>query len=69
MRRRSRPKQGDGPGHNTNNFGAAVEQVWREAGSYYVLGYHAPINDHRLHEIEIKVNVKGVTVRARRGRG
>ena len=54
---------------NTNNFGAAVEQIWREAGSYYVLGYHAPINDHRLHEIEVKVNVKGVTVRARRGRG
>ncbi len=54
---------------NTNNFGAAVEQVWREAGSYYVLGYQAPINDHRLHEIEVKVTVKGVTVRARRGRG
>ncbi len=54
---------------NTNNFGAAVEQIWREAGSYYVLGYVVPINDHRLHEIEVKVNVKDVTVRTRRGRG
>jgi VWFA-related protein len=53
---------------NTNNFGAAVEQVWREAGSYYVLGYHAPINDSKLHKVDVKTNVKGVTVRARRGR-
>ena len=44
---------------NTNNFGAAVEQIWREAGSYYVLGYNAPINDHRLHEIEVTVNCQG----------
>lgn len=54
---------------NTNNFGGAAEQIWREAGHYYVLGYSTPINDHRLHAIDVKVNVKGVTVRARRGRG
>ena len=53
---------------NTNNFAGAVEQVWREAGSYYVLGYSAPINDSKLHSIDVKVNVKGATVRARRGR-
>ena len=53
---------------NTNNFNGAVDQIWREAGSYYVLGYNAPINDARLHNIDVKVNVKGVTVRARRGR-
>ena len=53
---------------NTNNFNAAVDQIWREAGNYYVLGYSAPINDSRLHRIDVKVNAKNVTVRARRGR-
>ena len=53
---------------NTNNYAAAVEQIWREAGSYYVLGYTAPINDQKLHPIDVKVNVRGATVRARRAR-
>jgi VWFA-related protein len=53
---------------NTNNYGGAVEQIWREAGTYYVLGYNAPINDGKLHTIDVKVNSKGATVRARRGR-
>jgi VWFA-related protein len=52
----------------TNNFGGAVEQIWREAGSYYVIGYIAPIADNKLHTINVKVNRSGVTVRARRGR-
>jgi VWFA-related protein len=54
---------------NTNNFAGAVEQIWREAGSYYVLGYNAPVTDRSLHAIEVKVQIKGATVRARRGRG
>jgi VWFA-related protein len=54
---------------NTNNFGGAVEQIWREAGSYYVLGYNAPVTDGKIHAIEVNVKVKGATVRARRGRG
>ena len=54
---------------NTNNFGGAVAQIWREAGSYYVLGYNAPVSDGALHSIDVKVSVKGATVRARRGRG
>lgn len=53
---------------NTNNYAGAVEQIWREAGSYYVLGYNAPTNDQRHHTIDVKVNVKGATVRARRAR-
>jgi VWFA-related protein len=53
---------------NTNNYNGAVEQIWREAGSYYVLGYAAPVNDQKLHRIDVKVNVKGATVRARRAR-
>jgi VWFA-related protein len=53
---------------NTNNFGAAVEQIWQEAGTYYVLGYNAPVNDTRWHRIDVKVVRQGATVRARRGR-
>jgi VWFA-related protein len=53
---------------NTNNYGGAVEQIWREAGNYYVLGYNAPVSDGKLHSIEVHVDVKNVTLRARRGR-
>lgn len=54
---------------NTNNFEGAVERIWRESGSYYLIGYPAPINDHRIHAIDVRVGVPGVTVRARRARG
>jgi VWFA-related protein len=54
---------------NASNFGKAVDEVWRDTGTYYLLGYAAPVNDHRLHEIEVKVRTPNVTVRARRGRG
>lgn len=54
---------------NTNNFDGAVERIWLESGSYYLLGYPAPINDHRIHKIDVRVAVRGVTIRARRARG
>jgi VWFA-related protein len=53
---------------NTNNYDRVVDRVWRDSGSYYLLGYPAPINDHRIHRIEVKVNRPGVTVHARRAR-
>lgn len=54
---------------NTNNYNAAVDRIWQESGSYYLLGYAPPINDHRVHKIEVKVSAPGATVRARRARG
>ena len=54
---------------NTNNYKGAVEAIWRDAGTYYLLGYRTPINDHRLHDIEVKVRPDGFKVRARRARG
>lgn len=54
---------------NTNNYEGAVERIWRESRHYYLLGYVQPINDHRIHKIEVKVSTPGVTVRARRARG
>ena len=53
---------------NTANYDAVVERIWRESRSYYLLGYRAPISDHRLHRIELKVTAPGLTVRARRVR-
>lgn len=53
----------------TNNFRGAVDRIWQEAGSYYLLGYAAPINDLKVHKIEVKVARPGVTIRARRARG
>lgn len=52
----------------TNNWNGAVDQIFRESASYYLLGYTAPINDDRLHHIDVTVERKGVTVRARRAR-
>jgi VWFA-related protein len=51
-----------------NSFNTAVERIWRESGSYYLLGYQAPLDKQRRHEIEVRVAVPGLTVRARRGR-
>jgi VWFA-related protein len=52
----------------TNDFPAAVDQIFRESASYYLVGYPAPVNDDRLHKIDVKVARPGVTVRARRAR-
>jgi VWFA-related protein len=54
---------------NTNNFKGAVDSIWRDAGTYYLLGYRTPINDHRLHDIEVTVRLDGLKLRARRARG
>ena len=53
----------------TNNYGAAIDRIWQESGSYYLLGYPAPINDQRIHTIDVKVSKRGVTIRARKARG
>ena len=52
----------------TNNFNAATDQIFRESARFYLIGYAPPINDNRLHKIDVKVDRKGVTIRARRAR-
>jgi len=54
---------------NTNNYKGAVNTIWRESATYYLLGYRVPINDHRLHDVDIKVSRPGLTVSARKERG
>ena len=52
----------------TNRFDRAVEQIWREAGEYYLLGYEPPVIDGKPHRIDVRVKRRGAQVRARRTR-
>jgi VWFA-related protein len=49
------------------NFDVFIDDVWREASTYYLLGYW-PTRDREMHSIEVKALRKGVHVRARRRR-
>lgn len=51
------------------NYDRAIDLIWRESGSYYLLGYAPSIDDQRLHAIDVRVKRTGVRVRARRLRG
>jgi VWFA-related protein len=53
----------------SNNFGRAVDQVWAEAGHYYLLGYTPTARPRPLHSIQVKVKGKGLHARARLNRG
>jgi VWFA-related protein len=54
---------------NTNDVAGAVERIWAESGTYYVLAVGNPPVQRTadLREVDIKVRRSGVTVRARRG--
>jgi VWFA-related protein len=53
---------------NTNNFNSAVEQVMREAGSYYIIEVADPPIQRKadLRELEVRILRRGVTMRVRR---
>ena len=52
-----------------NDFTTAFERIVRDNSSYYVLAYYPPTDkrDGKFHQIEVKVNRPGLTVRSRRG--
>jgi hypothetical protein len=54
---------------NTTDVNRPIDIVRRETGNYYLLGYWPFPSDKPLHSIEVKVNKRGVRVRARRVRG
>lgn len=54
---------------NINDYGSAIDRVWEESGSYYLVGYEPARRDTRRHSIEVRVKKPDVTVRARRTRG
>ncbi len=54
---------------NSNEFTSKIPQIFRETGSFYLLGYASPNikADGGFHRIAVKVNRPGVTVHARAG--
>jgi VWFA-related protein len=54
---------------DSNNFSGAFERFVHDNSSYYLLGY-VPVVEHRdgkFHNLRVRVNRPGLTVRARRG--
>ena len=47
----------------------AIDVVRRDTGNYYLLGYWPSAVNRPLHSVEVKVNRRGLHVRARRVRG
>ena len=58
---------------NTNDVGRVIDIVRRDTGTYYMLGYwpaaSASASSKETHSIDVKVNKRGLQVRARRLRG
>ncbi|HSC26570.1 MAG TPA: VWA domain-containing protein [Vicinamibacterales bacterium] len=54
---------------NENNIGRALDEIARDAGTYYVIGYQSTDTafDGKYRPIEVRVNRSDVRVRARRG--
>ena len=52
---------------NTNDFGQQLRQIFRETGSYYLLGFESAHTDGKFRRLQVKVNRPGVTVRTRNG--
>lgn len=57
------------PIFNTNDFLAGLEKVYKDLSEYYILGYVPPnaIHEGTFHSIRVKVDRKGVEIRARNG--
>jgi VWFA-related protein len=54
---------------NRNDLATGMRQIIRDSSAYYLLGYNstqAP-TDGKFHEIRVRVNRRGVDVRARKG--
>jgi VWFA-related protein len=54
---------------NSNNFGSPAVAIWRDASTYYLLGYWPPVSSKALHSIDVKVARKDTRVRSRQVRG
>lgn len=54
---------------NTSDITRVIDIIRRDTGTYYLLGYWPPSSKGELHPIEVKVNKRGLRVRARRFRG
>lgn len=50
---------------NTNSFSAQVAQIFRETGTYYLLGFQSAYSDTKFHRVKVEVRRPDVSVRAR----
>jgi hypothetical protein len=62
---------------NTNDFERSVDEIWRDSGHYYLLGYEpndaspagrTVIRRGGTHDVKVRVLRPGLTVRVRRTR-
>ncbi len=54
---------------NATDLTRPIDIVRRDTGNYYLLGYWPAPSERPLHAVDVKVNRRGVHVRARRARG
>ena len=54
---------------NTSDITRVIDIVRRDTGNYYLLGYWPASSKSELRGVEVKVNKRGLRVRARRYRG
>lgn len=52
---------------NSNSFTSQIGQIFRETGSYYLLGIEATHTDGRFRKVDVRVNRPGLIVRTRSG--
>ena len=52
---------------NSNTFGAQIRQIFRETGSYYLLGFRSAHTDGKFRRIQVGVSRPGLTIRTRNG--
>jgi VWFA-related protein len=52
---------------NTNSFTSQIGQIFRETGSYYLLGIEATHADGKFRKVDVRVNRPGLIVRTRNG--
>jgi hypothetical protein len=53
----------------TNDITSGLKRVADDVSAFYLLGYYSPLRepDGKYHQIDVKVNVPGVSVKARHG--
>ncbi len=52
---------------NSNTFDTQIRQIFRETGSYYLVGFQSQHTDGKFRRIDVRTTREGVTVRTRNG--
>lgn len=52
---------------DSNTFDKQIQQIFRETGSYYLVGFQSQHTDGKFRRIDVRTTREGVTVRTRNG--